>query len=467
MWYKFGSTGPFRGDRMRHRFTFGGRGITLGLVATVAGLCCFAAVTAAAPMKMVVLLKRGASVKTATATLKASPSFTYAAPLPGFAAVLDDAAQQRLRHDPNVLMAAQDRRFRETGTRALSRTGPLAKASEYGEGQELFAGCTTAANGRCLASDIPQFVPTDLERIGLLQSPTAAVDGTEQPIPVGVAVLDTGIETENPELDVVGGVNCSDSPQPGYGDVEGHGTEVAGVIGAKDNSVGVVGVAPGVPLYSVRVLDEEGEGEGSNIVCGIDWVLAHHEEIRVANMSLAGFAEGPADDHHCGLANEDPEHYAICQAVKAGVTFVAAAGNEASDAAEYAPAGYRQVITAAGLSETDQKPGGDGEAKCLEGRGFGADNSFAYFSNHGPSVDIIAVATCVITDSLEGTLIEDDGTSFSAPAVAGAAALLIDKDPSLTPAQVEQQLKRSAERDGRLPGRPPKTTNRILDVAGF
>lgn len=420
----------------------------------------------AAPKRYVVILKNGASQSQDARSLGATPTMTYGAPIPGYAAVLSDSAQQQVKSDPNVLMAVADRHFKGAGTkpRQISSAG-VRGVAEGGTDRIAEAeaeGCATAANGYCLATGLTQAVPSNLERVGLLESPTADINGTDDPIPVGVAVLDTGIETENPELNVAGGVNCSDSPQPGYGDVYGHGTFVGGVIAAEDNSFGVVGVAPGAPLYSVRVLDENDGAELSNILCGIDWVIAHRSEIRVANMSFVEEEVPVAEDHHCGRTVNDPLHLAICEGVKDGITFVAAAGNYAENTAEAIPAGYSQVITAGGLSDTDGKPGGEG-GECWGYK----DDVFAPFSNYGRAVDVLAVATCDESDFLEGTVVEWEGTSFASPAVAGAAALLLDQNPTLTPREVRHTIKTTAERDRHLPGRPPTTTRRILNVGGF
>jgi subtilisin len=144
---------------------------------------------------------------------------------------------------------------------------------------------------------------------------------------VNVAILDTGIDLTHPDLaaNIAGGVNCSDGTS--YQDQNGHGTHVAGIVAALDNGIGVVGVAPRVTLWAVRVLDATGTGEDVNIICGLDWVdarsPAHGGPITVVNMS----AGGPGtDDGACGSVNGDLLHAAVCRVVADGVTVVVSAG---------------------------------------------------------------------------------------------------------------------------------------------
>ena len=115
---------------------------------------------------------------------------------------------------------------------------------------------------------------------------------------IAVAVIDTG-SGPHADLNIAGGKNCSVGKS--FADGNGHGTHVAGTIGAINNGAGVVGVAPGIPIYSVRVLNNQGSGSWSSVICGIDWVTANaaNLNIKVANMSLGG---GGSDDGNCGTA---------------------------------------------------------------------------------------------------------------------------------------------------------------------
>jgi subtilisin len=418
----------------------------IGLFALI-GLLSPALAAAAGAQRYVVILKDGTSASQTASTLGVTPTMTYSSGFSGFAGSLTSTQQQQAQSDPNVVMAVPDQQLHLAGTSDPVHVAGLTATD---------AGAVTPINS------FPQFVPPNLERIGVPYDPTARIDGKNQPFPVGVAVLDTGIEAANPELNVVGGVNCSDSTAPGSGDVNGHGTEVSGVLAAEDNSYGIVGVAPGAPLYSVRALNENGGGETSNVVCGIDWVIAHSREIRVANMS---FTQPGTSDNACGLKNHDPLHYAICRLVAHGVTPVVAAGNDSVNVSTETPAAYPEVITATGLADTDGKPGGKG-GPCADGNFFG-DDVFAPFSNYGAGADIAAVATCDYTTYPDNSLVVDNGTSFAAPAVAGAAALLLAREPWLTPAAVKLLIQATAERDGSLKGDPRVPNEGVLNVRGY
>ena len=183
-------------------------------------------------------------------------------------------------------------------------------------------------------------------------------------MPVDIAILDSGIDPTQPDLNVRGGVDCNGTT--GYTDVYGHGTMVAGVAAARDNAFGVVGVAPGARLWAVKVLDDAtASGTDANLLCGIDWVSQHAATIEVANMSLGDIG---TDDGHCGLVNHDPVHWALCHSVQAGVTYVASAGNDAVDTAGEMPAGFSEIIAVSGMVDTDGLPGGLGPTEQLWSR---------------------------------------------------------------------------------------------------
>ena len=163
-----------------------------------------------------------------------------------------------------------------------------------------------------------------------------------------VAIIDTGIQPNHPDLRVVGGYDCT---RPGtrsersqssrWRDDHGHGTHVAGIVGALDNTRGVVGVAPGVRLWSVRVFTATGYSRISWIACGIDWVTSKRDPnnsarplIEVANMSLR---DKGTDDRNCGYSVIDIEHQAICRSTARGTLYVVAAGNDFERGRELAP----------------------------------------------------------------------------------------------------------------------------------
>ena len=122
-----------------------------------------------------------------------------------------------------------------------------------------------------------QSVPTGIRRIDGPLSGTISGNGAGA-VNVDIAILDTGIDVDHPDLNVVGGVNCSTGSS--YDDQNGHGTHVAGTAAAKDNGIGVVGVAPGARLWAVRVLDNTGNGTWSSVICGIDWVTGQRRHDR-------------------------------------------------------------------------------------------------------------------------------------------------------------------------------------------
>src|SRR5215213_7879791 len=166
----------------------------------------------------------------------------------------------------------------------------------------------------------PQTVPTGIRRIAADQNSQAAIHGDGGAVDVDVAVLDTGIAA-HPDLTIAGGQACTGE---GTADGDGHGTHVAGTIGAQDNSFGVVGVAPGARLYAVKVLDNQGEGDYASIICGLEWVIDNAATIDVVNMSLGG----SAPETTC---LNDALHAAVCNTILAGVTVVVAAGNRSEE----------------------------------------------------------------------------------------------------------------------------------------
>ena len=322
------------------------------------------------------------------------------------------------------------------------------------------AGATSVAADPRVAAVLPdrevritaQTVPPGIDRVGADASSAVAGDGRGT-VDVDIAVLDTGIDAKHRDLNVVGGVNCIQGNNS-YLDLNGHGTHVAGTAAAKDNNVGVVGVAPGARLWAVRVLDAGGSGSWSSIICGIDWVTAHADTIEVANMSLGGSGgEGSCTDH--GL------HEAICRSTSAEVTYVVAAGNGAASAAGFVPATYDEVITVSAITDFDGQPGGVGTPTCQTGH----DDTFANFSNYGPDVDLTAPGVCVMSTWRGGGYRSISGTSMASPHVAGAAALFLSTHSGATPAQVRAALTAAGTFD--WIGDPDSTQEPLLNVTSF
>jgi subtilisin family serine protease len=295
-----------------------------------------------------------------------------------------------------------------------------------------------------------QTTPTGIDRVDAELSPTAAIDGTDARVDVDVAVIDTGIDYTHPDLNVyqAGAKNCSTGRSAKDGN--GHGTHVAGTIGALDNKIGVVGVAPGARLWPVRVLNNAGSGRWSDIICGVDYVTAHASQIEVASMSLGG----TGSDSAC---NEDALHMAICNSVAAGVTYVVAAGNESDDAANHVPAAFDEVITVSALADFNGQPGGGAAVTCRSD----VDDTFADFSNYGTDVDIIAPGVCIYSTWKGGGYNTISGTSMATPHVCGAAILYLSSNPGATPAAVQSGLTSNATA-GVITGVPGGTANRLL-----
>lgn len=360
--------------------------------------------------------------------------FVYRSALTGYAADVPPQAVAALRRDPRVASVEADR--------------PLSLAA--------------------------QVVPAGIDRIEADLSPTAGIDDSDQPrVDVDVAVLDTGIDMDHPDLNVAGGADCAKGR--GFDDRFGHGTHIAGIIGALDDGVGVVGVAPGVRLWAVRVLDEEGRGTTRELLCGVDWVTATRtdddpaNDIEVANLSLGG---GGGDDGRCGAVDGDLLHQAICRSVAAGVTYVVAAGNETQDSARFTPASYDEVITVSALADSDGRPGGaGGSPKCRSDE----DDTLADFSNFGPDVDLVAPGVCVFsTLPVDSAIVGASsgyglltGTSFSSPHVAGAAALYLVGRPGATPAEVRAALVAAGSQEWDARDDPDGLKEPLVDVRAF
>src|SRR6266511_5277120 len=193
------------------------------------------------------------------------------------------------------------------------------------------------------ASLASQTLPTGVDRIDGDLSSTVSGDGGGS-VPIDVAVVDTGIDLTHPDLNVVGGRNCASDRDPSFDDHYGHGTHVAGIIGAKDNGEGVVGVAPGARLWAVRGMSAAGQGSTATALCGVDFVTSTRtdsdptNDIAVASMSIGFSGPKVGDDGNCGLSNHDALHLAICNSTTAGVTYVVAAGNSAMDFRNDTPA---------------------------------------------------------------------------------------------------------------------------------
>ncbi|ONI89596.1 serine protease [Actinosynnema sp. ALI-1.44] len=221
---------------------------------------------------------------------------------------------------------------------------------------------------------------------------------------VTVYVVDTGIRISHRDFGgrAIWGTNTVDNQNV---DCHGHGTHVAGTVGGLDH-----GVAKGVRLVSAKVFDCAGNGTSEQLAKALDWVVVDHASgPAVANMSLGG----PAPDR----VIED----AVRRVITDGVVAVVAAGNDSDDACRHSPSRVREALTVGSIGGSDYR---------------------SYFSNYGSCVDLFAPGES-ITSAYNGS--DTDwgdlsGTSMATPHVAGAAALELSRNPTLTPAQVATAL---------------------------
>lgn len=186
---------------------------------------------------------------------------------------------------------------------------------------------------------------------------------------VHLYLVDTGIDLDHPDLQANMGnsVDCTDHTGgppgsrtytcvSGGDDDNGHGTHVAGTVGALDNKIDVVGVAPDVTLHAVKVLDSRGSGSFSAIIAGIDWIAGQVSGAPVVtNMSLGGSGSKTGTCSSGGFSGSDALHEAMCNATNTGVVFAVAAGNDDADAQDSVPAPYDDVSMAISATGDQQE----------------------------------------------------------------------------------------------------------------
>ena len=267
-----------------------------------------------------------------------------------------------------------------------------------------------------------QSLPTGVNRVDGDLSSTKSGDGRGV-VNVDIGIMDTGIDLNHPDLNVYRQVTFVSGTSSGNDD-NGHGTAVAGIAAAKDNSQGVVGLAPGARLWAIKVLDSNGIGSSSNIIKGIDYVTQHANEIDVVNLSFGAVGQNKA------------LHSAIIKSVAAGVTYTAAAGNEAIDASSVFPASYPEVIAVSAIVDTDGKCGGISGISTTVGK----DDSFASFSNYGSVIDLAAPGVLIKTTAKGSSYITFSGTSVSTPHVTGAVALYKSEHTGASPSDIRNAL---------------------------
>ena len=249
--------------------------------------------------------------------------------------------------------------------------------------------------------------------IAMVKAPTAWLGGTADTIKV--AIIDTGIYLTHPDLaaNIKGQYNAINARKTANDD-NGHGTHVAGIVAAINNTLGVVGVAPDADLYAIKVLDSRGSGTLANLVKGINYAISI--DVDVINLSL-----------RFGAATEAqllPLHEVIIDAVEANITIVAAAGNDPTLQTSL-PGRYPEVLSVAAISQTYQ---------------------LASFNSTG-KIDFTAPGVSIYS-TYKKSYATLSGTSMASPHVAGAVALILarassdlNQDGTITPWEVEEVLK--------------------------
>ncbi|MFI7429439.1 S8 family peptidase [Micromonospora sp. NPDC049836] len=238
-------------------------------------------------------------------------------------------------------------------------------------------------------------------------------------------IIDTGIRTTHSQFGgrATWGTNTVDTNNT---DCNGHGTHVAGTVGGS-----TYGVAKGVRLIAVKVLNCSGSGSTSGVISGVNWVTSNAVKPAVANMSLGGGASSTLDS-------------AVANSISSGVTYGIAAGNSSANACNSSPARVASAITVGATTSTDAR---------------------ASYSNYGSCVDIFAPGSSITSawrtsDTATNTI---SGTSMATPHVVGAAALVLGANPSYTPAQVASYLTTNAT-TGKVTNPGSGSPNRLLFV---
>jgi subtilisin family serine protease len=298
--------------------------------------------------------------------------FTYTSAIKGFAADLSAQAVDALRRNPNVAYIEADQAVELFETESAPPSWGLDRV--------------------------------DQRKLPLSNSYSYMATGAG----VNVYIIDTGIRTSHVEFGGRAvGAYSSVKGKANTDDCHGHGTHVAGTVGGS-----TYGIAKGVKLYAVRVLDCDGSGSYSGVIAGIDWVTAHRQLPAVANMSLGGVKSQPLND-------------AVQGSIAAGVSYAVAAGNSGRDACNYSPASTPNALTVGATTRQDAQ---------------------AYYSNWGTCVDLYAPGDSITSawNTSDNASAIKRGTSMAAPHVAGAAALYLEGHPLDSPARVASALSAAA-----------------------
>ncbi|MCY8454245.1 minor protease Epr [Bacillus spizizenii] len=296
--------------------------------------------------------------------------------LPAVAVTADQETVKELKQDPDILYVENNVSFTAAGSTDF---------------KVLSDGTDTSDN----------FEQWNLEPIQAKQAWKAGLTG----INVKIAVIDSGISPHD-DLSIAGGYSAV-SYTSSYKDDNGHGTHVAGIIGAKHNSYGIDGIAPEAQVYAVKALDQNGSGDLQSLLQGIDWSITHGMDI--VNMSL-----GTTSDSKI-------LHDAVDKAYEQGILLVAASGNDGNGKPVNYPAAYSSVVA---VSATNEK------------------NQLAGFSTTGDEVEFSAPGTNITSTYLNQFYATGSGTSQAAPHAAAMFALLKQRDPAETNVQLRADMQK-------------------------
>lgn len=263
-----------------------------------------------------------------------------------------------------------------------------------------------------------QTISYGYEKVGMKNLVPSTLKGNG----VKIGVLDSGIDAHHPDLQkrVVGGtctmtiVNAAGCPNSFYDDA-GHGTHVAGIIAANNNTFGTVGVAPSASLYAIKVLDEYGEGSTSTLIAGVEWAIK--QKLDILNISITS----PIYE----IAMEE----VLQKAYNAGILVVGAAGNtgppvSGSDSSVEYPAKFDSVIAVSSIDQYDK---------------------IDKLSSLGKEIELTAPGVKINSTYPDSTYTALSGTSMAAPYVSGMAALYKEKYPEMTNKQIRALLQKNAK----------------------
>jgi subtilisin family serine protease len=276
-----------------------------------------------------------------------------------------------------------------------------------------------------------QLIPWSVATMGGTESWAQSGNGSGS-VDVDVYVLDTGVS--NSDINVVETRNFTELS--GNDDVDGHGTHIAAIIGAKDDSDGIVGIAPGARIHNFKVLNDDGTAPTSVVISAIEELILIRNRTKapmVVNMSLG---------ENVGPWFETALDQAVESAVKSGITVVVSAGNWGIDVRNVTPARAEGVITVGA---------------------HGMTGKFSSFSNYGSKIDILAPGESIVSLAPGSSSVSEmSGTSMSAAHVTGAVALFLAKNPNASPADAAAWIRGNAI-DG-VTGVPSETTRRTVWV---